>query len=117
MWRRSTALLLLTMPSLLCLSTALPVVLTPEQIGLMTFPMWLRAGGMSFFSAGIYAGSLAALRATASDVKLNRAPVDYSFKTNLRHVKEGPLPEPTSSLFPIKSGSGLHSFPIATTFL
>ena len=108
---QSALLLLLTILTCLLSMTAdlasCSPVITPEAIGHMVFPAWITGGGMSFFSAGIFAGRMAALRATTSDVKLNRPAVDYSFKKKLRHVKEGPIPDQTSSLFPIRLGSGL----------
>ena len=107
----STLLLLACLTSL---ASGWPAI-TPEQIGLATFPLWLRSGGMSFFAAGLMAGRQAALHATASDVRLHRPPVDYSFNPKLRHVKEGPVTL-TSSSSPIKLASGLLSFPFATTF-
>lgn len=102
--------LLTTLICLLCVIDAayLSPVITPEAIGHATFPAWIASGGMSFFSVGLFAGRLAALRATTTDVKLNRPAVDFSFKKKLRHEKEGPIPDQTSFIYPIRSGWGLH---------
>lgn len=109
-WKQSIIGLFTTLTCLLAVMDAayLPPVLTPEAIGHAVFPGIVASGGMSFFSVGLAAGRLAALRATTSDVKLNRPAVDFSFKKKLRHEKEGPIPGPTSSIFPLRSGWGLH---------
>ena len=93
------------------------IAITPEHLGHLLFPAVLRAPGMSLFALGLYSGRMAALRAasSSSDIRLNRPPINYSFKTNLPHVKEGPIPD-VGSAFPVRLGLALRWFLIETIF-